>query len=138
MLNFSQIYHLKCVAPKNKGRTNFYERCDFKKKYILRCSDMRPGWQAVYLVGRCISFFFKVCQITPIFHPLHKTEIWPYLRNVKRRRTKIDAYFFTLSRQKFAFLLQRVTRKSNELLALVGGLLHANDDMPNTCLISSR
>ena len=38
--HFSKIYQLKCLKPKNKGHSNFYECCDLTKK-IIPCSSMR-------------------------------------------------------------------------------------------------
>ena len=32
--DFSKIYQSKCLEPKNKDHTNFYEQCDLIKKYI--------------------------------------------------------------------------------------------------------
>ena len=34
LIEFTKIYRLKGLKPKNKGRTNFYECCDLTKKYI--------------------------------------------------------------------------------------------------------
>ena len=34
LIDFSKIYQWKGLEPKNKGQTNFYERCDLTKKYI--------------------------------------------------------------------------------------------------------
>ena len=42
MNEFSKIYQLKGLKPKNKGHTNFFECCDLTKKYIL-CSVV-VGW----------------------------------------------------------------------------------------------
>ena len=30
-----EVYQLKALEPKNKGRTNFYECCDFTEKVYL-------------------------------------------------------------------------------------------------------
>ena len=35
MKDFSKIYQLKGLKPKNKGRTNFYECCDLTEKVYL-------------------------------------------------------------------------------------------------------
>ena len=32
LINFTKIYQLKGLEPKNKVQTNFYERCDLTKK----------------------------------------------------------------------------------------------------------
>ena len=48
MVDFTWIYQLKSLKPKNKGDTNFYECCDLTKN--------------VYLVCRCVcvmSFNFR-------------------------------------------------------------------------------
>ena len=37
---FSKIYQSKCLKPKNKGHSNFYECCELTKK-IIPCSSMR-------------------------------------------------------------------------------------------------
>ena len=34
LIDFSKIYQLKGLEPKNKSHTNFYEHCDLTKKYI--------------------------------------------------------------------------------------------------------
>ena len=36
LIDFSKIFQLKCLEPKNKGHKNFYECCDLTKKYIKR------------------------------------------------------------------------------------------------------
>ena len=33
LIDFSKIFQLKGLKPQNKGHTNFYECCDFTKKY---------------------------------------------------------------------------------------------------------
>ena len=33
LIDFSKIFPLKGLKPKNKGHTNFYECCDLMKKY---------------------------------------------------------------------------------------------------------
>ena len=35
LIEFTKIYRLKGLKPKNKGRTNFYECCDLTKKVYL-------------------------------------------------------------------------------------------------------
>ena len=35
-IDFSKIYQLKGLKPKNKGHMNFYEHCDMTKKYLSR------------------------------------------------------------------------------------------------------
>ena len=34
LIDFTEIYQLKCLEHKNKGSMNFYERSDLTKKYI--------------------------------------------------------------------------------------------------------
>ena len=34
LIDFSKIYQLKGLEPKNKGHTNSYEHCDLTKNYI--------------------------------------------------------------------------------------------------------
>ena len=36
-IDFSKIYQLKGLKPKNKGHMNFYECCDLTKKVYLVC-----------------------------------------------------------------------------------------------------
>ena len=39
----SKIYQLKCLKPKNKGHTNFYECCDLMEKvYLMRTFKIAP------------------------------------------------------------------------------------------------
>ena len=35
MIDFSKVFQLKGLKPKNKGQTNFYECCDLTKKVYL-------------------------------------------------------------------------------------------------------
>ena len=38
MIDFTKIFQLKGLKPKNNGRTNFYECCDLTKKvYLMLC-----------------------------------------------------------------------------------------------------
>ena len=37
LIDFSKIFLLKGLTPKNKGHTNFYECCDLTKKVYLNC-----------------------------------------------------------------------------------------------------
>ena len=34
LIAFSKIYQFKCLKPKNKGHTNFYEHCGLTKNFI--------------------------------------------------------------------------------------------------------
>ena len=34
LIDFTKIYELKGLKPKDKGHINFYENCDLTKKYI--------------------------------------------------------------------------------------------------------
>ena len=34
LIDFTKIYQLNGLKPKNKGNKNFYDRCDLMKKYI--------------------------------------------------------------------------------------------------------
>ena len=34
LIEFTKIFQLKGLKPKNKGHINFYECCDLTKKYI--------------------------------------------------------------------------------------------------------
>ena len=36
LLDFTKIFQLKGLKPKNKGYTNFYECCDLTKKVYLK------------------------------------------------------------------------------------------------------
>ena len=36
LLDFTKIYQLKGLKPKNNGQTNFYECCDLTKKVYLQ------------------------------------------------------------------------------------------------------
>ena len=37
LLDFSNLFQLKGLKPKNKGHTNFYECCDLTEKVYLNC-----------------------------------------------------------------------------------------------------
>ena len=39
--DFSKIYQLKGLKPKNNGQTNFYECCDLTEKVYLTFIDVR-------------------------------------------------------------------------------------------------
>ena len=43
MIDFSKIYQLKGLGPKNKGQTNFYESCDLTiKLYLAEARQQQP------------------------------------------------------------------------------------------------
>ena len=42
LIDFSAIYQLIFLEPKNKGYTNFYECCDLMKNYINLPSPIHP------------------------------------------------------------------------------------------------
>ena len=46
--DFSEIYRLKGLKPKNKGHTNFYECCDLTKKvYLVWCEKKQAQNDAI-------------------------------------------------------------------------------------------
>ena len=50
---FKKIYRPKCLEPKNKGHTNFFESCDLTKKIYLKFS-----YVVVYISSKS-NFFSK-------------------------------------------------------------------------------
>ena len=64
------------------------------------------------VLGQMHLIFFKSLSNHSHFPPTSQDGNLTLLKECEKKK-KIDAYF--CSRQKFAFLLQRVTRKSNEL-----------------------
>ena len=59
MKDFTNIFQLKGLKPKNKGHVNFYECCDLTKN--------------VYLVDNVLAFHWKISSIT-------HSEIWEECR----------------------------------------------------------
>ena len=37
-IDFCNLFQLKCLKPKNKGLSNFYEHCDVTEKVYLDCT----------------------------------------------------------------------------------------------------
>ena len=90
MLDFSIIFQLKGLKPKNKGHVNFYECCDLTKN--------------VYLVDNVLAFHWKISSIT-------HSEIWEECRcresaNVAKVWSTMYYYYYILCVQhsKFFFL----------------------------------
>ena len=49
MIDFTNIFQLKGLKHKNKGRTNFYECCDLTKKLYLQYIHTRHRFYAICL-----------------------------------------------------------------------------------------
>ena len=43
MKDFTKIFQLKGLKPKDKGQTNFYECCDLTKKVYLKYVVLQAG-----------------------------------------------------------------------------------------------
>ena len=55
-MNFTKIFGLKVLKPKNKGHTNFYECCDLTKKVYLL--------MVLMYVLTAISYVGKPCLLS--------------------------------------------------------------------------
>ena len=49
LIDFSKIFQLKGLKPKNKRHTNFYECCDFTKKYGISNANIYKKMQEFYI-----------------------------------------------------------------------------------------
>ena len=74
LIDFSKIYRLKGLEPKNKGHTNCYECCDLTKKCgmgyhttKMECLIM-PSWKRAHIPKWKQSFYF--CKLLPEFRML--------------------------------------------------------------------
>ena len=84
----------------------------FDKKVCLALLRHAAGVAGSILGGQMHLIFFQSLSNHSHFPPTSQDGNLTLLKECEKKK-KIDAYF--CSRQKFAFLLQRVTRKSNEL-----------------------
>ena len=53
LLDFTKIYQLKGLKPKNKGHTKFYDCCDLTKKHILY--TFIKFYFIIYLLVFCLN-----------------------------------------------------------------------------------
>ena len=122
MKDFSKIYQLKGLKPKNKCRTNFYECCDLTKKVFLMHIFLCAATQCVgeyrnflhlknalvHLLGRVDLLHFlecKSCALNLFNAIMEKREhirkstilvcIFMGFSFAEGKNILIDSYFFT-------------------------------------------
>ena len=69
MIDFTKIFQLKSLKPKNKGPTNFYECCDLTKKvYLVDISptiSQNENLPAIARNARTYPTFFRIVNVFP-------------------------------------------------------------------------
>ena len=71
MIDFTKIFQLKGLKPKNKGQTNFYECCDLTEKVFL----------IVHSLTATAHFYKQAYTTAVVLLPVYTTAAVQFMKN---------------------------------------------------------
>ena len=112
MKDYTKIYQLKGLKPKNKGHTNSYECCDLTKKLVYLLMDHLDQCNGLSVLYKCANLMTSVPFLTHLDTVSSYTHSQDLVPNQTCATQELNiAYFIKLP----VIVLTRITFKKSQI-----------------------